>query len=243
MGAVNDPEDLQLLRSRILRNAGIRKGMLVADLGSGRGFLSAGARSLGATPVAIDIDSEALGHFDGLAVTADATMTPFADGSFDAVVLRSVLVWSPVRDLIVQEAGRVLKPYCLIAGSESLNADIDIELDDLELRSVWDVVKQALDSLEPVTLSATRLEGLLLAAGLHEVRVDIETMVHVAWDPSWFFFDQRGPSGYSLAEYLVSGGFDERVISGFCDGLARTNARLITKEGLFVGRKFSEAQP
>ncbi|MCA1839456.1 MAG: class I SAM-dependent methyltransferase [Actinomycetota bacterium] len=239
-----DPEDLISLRNRIIDMSEERFGRIsnrrLVYLGSGQGFLAIEARRRGAEVVCLDSDARALSITEGPRVAADAASCPFAPKTFDGALMRSLLVWSPKRDLILQEAARVVEPGGVIAGSESLNAEIDIDVEDEGLEEVWMVIKQALGSLEPVTLSYERLQGLLASSGLQQIRVERQTSVDADWDPVWFFFGSRGPSGYSLAEYLVSGGFDERLIAGFCDGLRTKRSSLVTHEGLFVATRSLE---
>lgn len=214
--------------------------MRVIDLGAGSGLLAEGAVDRGADVVALDIDPSLLARGAGRAgrlVVGDARRLPFAGDAFQRAVVRSMLVWMEDRAAAAREVCRVLAPSGVFAGSESLNAEIEIEVAHEGLREIWAAIKEGLASLAPVTLSSADLERLLRDAGFVDVELEVERTRHPDWDPSEFFFEQRGPSGYSLAEYMVSGGIDERLMAGFVRGLAAEGAVLTTSEGIFFARK------
>jgi ubiquinone/menaquinone biosynthesis C-methylase UbiE len=97
---------------------GVQAGDRVLDLGCGRGESSAEILRLGATPIAMDYAQAAvsltLRHLDqrGLVLQADATKLPFADASFDRVLLGDVIEHLPwdMGVAALREVNRVLVP-------------------------------------------------------------------------------------------------------------------------------------
>lgn len=235
---VRTVEDLLFLRNTILARAAIQTGTKVIDIGAGRGFLAAGAERMGAEVIALDIDHDGLR--DGIAsnpVAGDARLLPFRDESFDRAVMRSALIWMEDRARALSEVLRVLVPGGLIAGSESLNGDFEVTSRHRGLGEIWSVLREAIRSEAAPTLTAEELRSLLTQADFFEVEMVVEETVESEWDPTEFFFERRGPGGFSIAEFLVSGGFDEKLITGFVNGLASEGAGLVTHEGIFSAQK------
>lgn len=102
-------------------------GALVLDLGCGNGRHTYEALRRGCDVIAFDLDEEALRGVAGMsaamklegevgtralsaAVEGDALKLPFADGSFDAIVVSEVLEHIPEDRLAMTEINRVLKP-------------------------------------------------------------------------------------------------------------------------------------
>jgi arsenite methyltransferase len=105
---------LNKLRDRLLRNAKLRPGMNVLDVGAGTGLVALGAAAkLKGTGrvVACDISHDAVVHCrDGAApVVGDASTLPFGDERFDVVFTRSVLIYLDDKPAGVREIFRVLK--------------------------------------------------------------------------------------------------------------------------------------
>jgi SAM-dependent methyltransferase len=87
-------------------------GRLCLEIGCGTGTHAAAVRSLGWTPVGVDISAAMLRHAGGrLAIArADATRLPFADASIPAVIAVMVHTDMPRYPRVLAEAGRVLRP-------------------------------------------------------------------------------------------------------------------------------------
>jgi ubiquinone/menaquinone biosynthesis C-methylase UbiE len=96
----------------------VQAGERILDLGCGRGESSAEILRLGATPIALDYAAAAValthGHLDGrgLVLRADASHLPFADASFDRVLMGDVIEHLPwdVGVATLREVERVLVP-------------------------------------------------------------------------------------------------------------------------------------
>jgi SAM-dependent methyltransferase len=103
---------------------GVREGERVLDLGCGAGRHTFEAQNRGAYVVSVDLDdaalkdvnqmTEALGR-PGSCVTADALRLPFADGSFDRIIVSEVLEHIPEDANAMTEIERVLSPGGTVA--------------------------------------------------------------------------------------------------------------------------------
>lgn len=115
---------LRRFRDRVLRGGRLRPSQRVLDIGAGTGLIALGARQrvgAGGAVCALDVSADALEIFlreasedpDGAtvhAVAADGAQLPFADGSFDALFTRSVLIYLPAKAAAILEMHRVLRP-------------------------------------------------------------------------------------------------------------------------------------
>lgn len=225
--------ELTQLAQRILDRAEIGQGHLVLDLGAGQGLLAGGAIGRGARVVAVDLLHQQVSLSPGSRLVADATSLPFADSSFDRVVMRSMLVWTHRRSEALSEAARVLRPGGILSGSESMNAHLDITVKQQGLSEIWEALQKALRSLEPVSFSEASLRDLLELSGLRDIELHLEKDVHHDWQPHDFFFRQRGPGSFTLGEFLVSGGIAPELLTGFVNGLTKEGSTLTTYEALF----------
>ena len=130
---------LRRWRDRILRDARLRVGQSVLDLGAGTGLLALGARRrVGPTGrvIALDLSHDALlacrteaAATDDAAVlyaaVGDALRLPFRDGSFDAVLTRSVLIFVRDKPAAIRELYRVLRPGGWVSILEPINSVYD----------------------------------------------------------------------------------------------------------------------
>ncbi len=130
---------------------GLRKGDLIADIGSGTGisselFLKRGYRVTGVEPnrEMRGKSTELLGGDPGFtAVDGTAENTGLADGSVDAIIAGQAFHWFD-RDRARREFTRILKPGGIVAliWNERLTAsEFEKEYDELIIRHATDYVK------------------------------------------------------------------------------------------------------
>jgi ubiquinone/menaquinone biosynthesis C-methylase UbiE len=105
------------VRNAAIAAAGISPGELVADVGTGTGFLAEAALDAGARVVGVDVSDGMLaqvsGRFAGRAFEArqgDTDALPLQSGEVDAVVANMVLHHAPDPAGAIREMARVLKP-------------------------------------------------------------------------------------------------------------------------------------
>ncbi len=154
------------VRDAAIAHAYLRSEMVVADIGTGTGFVAAGLAPLVATVYAVDGSSAMLevarrnlGDFSNVEVRlADGTALPFEAGSLDAIFANMYLHHCPDPQAAIREMVRVLKP-----GGRLVLTDLDRHdhgwLRD-EMADVW------LGFERPAT------KGWLREAGLVNVIVD-----------------------------------------------------------------------
>ena len=99
---------------RLLEAAKIATGMQVLDVACGPGYVSAAARELGAIPTGIDFSTEMVAIarrlFPGIEFAeGDAHRLPFADASFDRVLMNFGLLHLSQPEKACAEACRVLR--------------------------------------------------------------------------------------------------------------------------------------
>ena len=111
---------------KLVRFAGIERGMRVLDVGCGTGVVALTAARLGARVTGSDLTPKLIerakenSHLMGLDIAwdvGDAEELPYKDGEFDAVVSQFGHMFAPRPDVAVREMLRVLKPGGVIAFS------------------------------------------------------------------------------------------------------------------------------
>jgi ubiquinone/menaquinone biosynthesis C-methylase UbiE len=105
------------VRRAAVAAAGVGPGSVVADVGTGSGFVAAAALDAGARVIGIDNSSgmigEAARRFAGRSFEArrgDADRLPLADGEADAVLANMFLHHAPDPPAAIREMARALKP-------------------------------------------------------------------------------------------------------------------------------------
>ncbi len=154
----------------------IERGQRVLDLGCGTGYTSClMAREQDAEVVAADLQPGMLRWARKRArkehvtdrvcpVAADAHHLPFREGSFDAALVESVLVFCDV-PVALAELYRVLKPGCML-GCNEVTALRQLSRAERErFRASFGVV--------PLTTTADEWTGALKAAGFIDITADV----------------------------------------------------------------------
>jgi arsenite methyltransferase len=153
-------EFLGPIRDRVLGNARVRPGEVVLDVGAGDGLIAFGAmplvEELGRV-VFCDVSQDLLDHCRnaanerGMAERAEFVraaaedLSPIADGSFDVVTTRSVLIFVQQKDAAFREFHRVLRPGGRVSIFEPINNYFPDDMDDFsgfDAQPVRDLVEK-----------------------------------------------------------------------------------------------------
>jgi arsenite methyltransferase len=123
--------ELATFRDTVLANARLRNGDIVADVGAGTGLLTVAAAERVAPDgevLAIDVSVDALEELRRVCTSANvfylvgsADVLPLPDGSVDAVVMRSVLIYVYDKREAVIELFRVLRSGGRVSIFEPIN--------------------------------------------------------------------------------------------------------------------------
>ena len=110
----------ELARMIVEPLAGELAGHLVLDVGAGTGALSRALRTVGATPLALDVSAEMLARARGaasLAVIGDMLALPFLDSAFDAALAGFAISHVEAPELALAEMRRVVAPGGLVVAA------------------------------------------------------------------------------------------------------------------------------
>jgi len=112
--------------ARLVKFAGVAKGMRVLDVGCGTGVVAVTAARMGARVKAADLtpqllerarENSRLAEVEVEWVESDVEAMPFADGEFDFVLSQFAHMFAPRPEVAVREMLRVLQPGGIIAFS------------------------------------------------------------------------------------------------------------------------------
>jgi SAM-dependent methyltransferase len=149
----------------LLRSLGV--GGAILEVGSGSGAFLQRLRELGDV-TGVEPDAELRAASGAVAGTAEAL--PFADATFDAVVLRYVFQHLPDPAAAAQEAARVLKPGGVLVAIEVDGPTWGIAHPTFpEAAAVHAKIWRA----QPGRMIGRRLPALFAAAGLARTRLDL----------------------------------------------------------------------
>lgn len=238
---------------RIVAACSPLEGRRVLDLGSGTGVLAIAAASAGAAVTAVDIALSSLARgrepAHGLPVrfvAGDAGALPLRSGMFDVSIHRSVLVYMEERARAVADERRVLRPGGTVSCSESLGAELDLEVSEPGLHRAWrgglrEILHQTASG--SFTFSAERLHALYAEAGFEGVRVDAarRALPLDSGDAVGRAFAVSPPSGRSARERWIESGVPHGFADEFLARLALEaesgrRAELIVAEGFLTAR-------
>jgi ubiquinone/menaquinone biosynthesis C-methylase UbiE len=179
--------ELAEFRDTVLDNAGLRSGETVVDAGTGTGLLAIGAAErVGADGevIAIDISVDCLEQLRGATAAANmsfligsADVLPLPDGTADAVVTRSVLIYVRDKAEAAREFFRVLRTAGRVSIFEPINRRrrrISEIVDFGDLTPLVDTWEAEVDAGDDPMLDFDQhdLAGFFEAAGFRDVQLD-----------------------------------------------------------------------
>jgi SAM-dependent methyltransferase len=160
--------------------AGTLRGATVVDVGAGTGALCRALRTIGATPVAVDMSSDMLSLIGDAAVTpvvGDMCALPFLDDRFDAAVSGFAIshIDTPARALT--EMRRVVRPHGQVIAAVFGQAPDGASKDAVDQVArdfgfeppAWYIGLKV--RTEPLSNTPALLEACAEAAGLEDIEV------------------------------------------------------------------------
>jgi arsenite methyltransferase len=182
--------DLSTFRDRILDNARLRPGETVVDVGAGTGLLTIGAAERVAPDgdvLAIDVSVDALEELRRITAASNvfylvgsADVLPLPDESVDAVLTRSVLIYTDDKREAAREFFRVLRRGGRISIFEPINSrntrlSVAVDFGDLHGKVVeWERATYE-DPADPMlNFDEHDLEEFFRVAGFRDVTGTLE---------------------------------------------------------------------
>jgi ubiquinone/menaquinone biosynthesis C-methylase UbiE len=180
-GAAREVDEAERLRAQAaaiwtrertaLERAGLAAGMLLLDVGCGPGGVPERlAGDLGRTPVGVDVNQDFLRRARAVAhaARADGAALPFADATFDFVLLRLVLRHAPEREQILAEAARVARVGGTVAAVDVDEAATAFDPEPASWRQLRSALAASAIRRGGDPFVGRRLRRMLLECGLSE---------------------------------------------------------------------------
>ena len=204
-------EGLLPWRERILKNAAVREGETLLDVGAGDGLIAFGALDLvgeGGRVIFSDISQDLLDHARNLAeemgvvdrceflLAAADDLSALGDASVDIATTRSVLIYVEDKRRAFEEFHRVLKPGGRLSIFEPINRfcwpepegrflGFDVEPVSALARKVRAVFERASGDETLIDFDERDLLAFAERAGFGDVELDLHAEIHQAGSLPW----------------------------------------------------------
>jgi arsenite methyltransferase len=217
---------LHSVRDRILELANLQSGEVVVDLGAGTGLLGLKASEFighNGLVLFLDISRDALQTAASSATTdrerflvAGAENCPLADGSVNAVVMRSVLIYIPDRRAAALEIARILNPRGRVVAYEPINRRMAQIIDMSDFPDIDEAYQSAKD-LNPLTnFDEDDLVDAFKQAGFISVEFEEGQSHFPVRGKEWAHgFKHGAPAGYSAYDMLLNSGIERQRVDEF----------------------------